>query len=260
MKRQAAETATIERARAADPRVIPDPSHGDRGAPSAADRDAIPVRAEEEPASGSRSRRTVVLGILWDVLPATVGYFVLRAAGVGTEYALLGATGVAALRLAWVAVRARQFDAIAGFLLAIYGLSAAGSLMGGGQHALLLRDSLTTGVLAGGMLVSVALRRPLVFLAAKRVTSPVAGADWDHRWATEPEVRHTFTVLTLGWGIGLLAEALARVPLIYLIRPDVMVGLSSVMQALTTLALIVWSVRYVRRRRAADGSGSTPVA
>ncbi|MGW1867147.1 hypothetical protein ACWCPS_16480 [Streptomyces mauvecolor] len=86
-------------------------------------------------------------------------------------------------------MRPRRFDAIAALLTGVYGLSAATTLITGNERVLLLRDSLATGVLALVLLLSCALRRPLVFHAAKRVGSPAAGADGDVRWATEPGVR-----------------------------------------------------------------------
>ncbi|MFD1045709.1 VC0807 family protein [Kibdelosporangium lantanae] len=190
-----------------------------------------------------------IVGVLWDVIPPTAGYFGLRAFGVSTELALLGSTAIAALRVGLVAVRARRFDVIAGFIMAVYGLSLAATLVSGDDHVLLLRDSFTTGVLPLGFLVSCVVRRPLVFYAAKRASSPVASTDWDTRWANEPGVRHTFMVLTAGWGFGLLAEAVVRVPLIYLLPSDTMVGLSSVLQLVAIGLLVLWSVRYVKARR-----------
>ncbi|HZE41236.1 MAG TPA: VC0807 family protein [Stackebrandtia sp.] len=195
-------------------------------------------------------RGAAVIGILLDVLPPLIAYFGLRAFGVSTELALLGSTAVAALRVIFVAALTRQFDAIAGFVMAIYGLSAAMTLLSGDQRILLLRDSITTGVLALGLLISFAIRRPLIYYAAKRAGGPAGHAEWETRWANEPGVRHTFMTLTMGWGLGLLAEALVRVPLIYVLKPDVVVGLSTVLQIATVAGLVVWSIKYVKGRQA----------
>jgi hypothetical protein len=109
-------------------------------------------------------------------------------------------------------------------------------------------------VLATGLLASCLLRRPLVYLAARRT-----GPDWDRRWAAEPGVRHTFTVLTAGWGLGLLAEAAVRVPLVFALPADTMVGLSTLLQLAAVAGLLLWSVRYVRHRRSAS-TGAAAVA
>lgn len=52
------------------------------------------------------------------------------------------------------------------------------------------------------------------------------------------------------WGVGLLAEALVRVPLIYLLSIDVLVGVSTALQVVTFAGLAVWTIRYTARKRA----------
>ncbi|QWF83999.1 VC0807 family protein [Amycolatopsis sp. CA-230715] len=204
------------------------------------------------------TRRGAILGIALDVLPPTVAYFALRALGVGTELALLAATAVAGLRLVQVAVRTRRFDVFAAFLMAVYGLSFLTALMSGDERFLLLRDSFTTGGLAAGFLLSCAVGRPLVFLAARRASGEAQASEWDSRWTAEPGVRRTFTVLTFTWGWGLLAEAVARIPFVYLLPPDAVMGVSSALQAIAVLALVAWSVRYVKRRKQ-NGATTAPV-
>ncbi|GAA1964529.1 VC0807 family protein [Amycolatopsis minnesotensis] len=199
--------------------------------------------------TAGNTRRGAIIGIALDVLPPTVAYFALRAFGVRTELALVGATAVAGLRLAYVAVRTRRFDVFAAFLMAVYGLSFLTALVSGDDRFLLLRESVTTGVLAAGFLLSCVVGKPLVFLAARRASGDAEAPGWDHRWATEPGVRRTFTVLTFTWGWGLLAEATVRIPLVYLLPPDVMVGVSSALQVVAVAALVAWSVRYVKRRK-----------
>jgi hypothetical protein len=47
--------------------------------------------------------------------------------------------------------------------------------------------------------------------------------------------------------MGLLAEAAIRVPLVYLLPPSVMVGLSTAMAVLAFGGLAVWTGRYAGR-------------
>ena len=49
------------------------------------------------------------------------------------------------------------------------------------------------------------------------------------------------------WGAGLLGESLVRVPLVYLVPVDLMVGLSTVMMVCTMAALAGWNILYVLR-------------
>ena len=47
------------------------------------------------------------------------------------------------------------------------------------------------------------------------------------RYRTEPAVRHGHFVASMVWGVGLLAEALMRVVLVFLLPISVVVGLST---------------------------------
>lgn len=51
------------------------------------------------------------------------------------------------------------------------------------------------------------------------------------------------------WGIGLIAEALLRLPLVYLLPVPVAVGLSEGMAIVVLAGLGVWNVWYARRLR-----------
>lgn len=188
--------------------------------------------------------------LLWDCGLAVAAYYLVRALGFGPYYALLAGTVVAGLRVVYVALRTRRVDAFAGFLLAVFGVGLVLSFVTGDARFLLVKDSIGTGV-AGLIFLGTCLAgRPLTFHAAKRAMSG-GGAEreamWDRRWRDEPAFRRTFVVLAVGWGLGLLAEAAVRIPLIYLLSIDVMAGLSQVLQIVAYGLLIVWTIAYVRR-------------
>jgi hypothetical protein len=54
----------------------------------------------------------------------------------------------------------------------------------------------------------------------------------------------------LVWGLGLLAEALLRIPVIYLLPVDVAVGLSTLMMVVAAGGILAWNVIYIARARA----------
>jgi integrase len=64
-------------------------------------------------------------------------------------------------------------------------------------------------------------------------------------YRTEPAAMRAFRVSALGWGVGLLGESALRVPLVYLLPIDVMVGLSTAMMVVTMLGLAVWNAAYI---------------
>jgi hypothetical protein len=66
-------------------------------------------------------------------------------------------------------------------------------------------------------------------------------------------VRHGHRLASTVWGTALLAEAAARVPLIYLLPISVMVAVSEAMTIVTFAGLIGWTAWYIRHARSRGG-------
>ena len=99
-----------------------------------------------------------------------------------------------------------------------------------------------------------------MFYAAQRfsATTSEKQAWWNTMWRTRPAFRRGFRVV---WGVGLLVEAAVRIPLIYVLPIQVMVGLSTVLQAAAFTLLIAWTMWYgkrMRRRAGTTTSASRP--
>ena len=60
-------------------------------------------------------------------------------------------------------------------------------------------------------------------------------------------MRRMFRRSAVVWGVGLLLEAAVRIPLIYLLPIDVMVGLSTAMMVTVIVGLSVWNGWYGKR-------------
>ncbi len=65
---------------------------------------------------------------------------------------------------------------------------------------------------------------------------------WQHQM-----FRFSQRLITAVWGIGLLAEALVRVALTFVLAIPVFLVVSQVIVVGTTIALIVWTMSYGRR-------------
>ncbi|WP_019856433.1 VC0807 family protein [Actinopolyspora mortivallis] len=194
----------------------------------------------------STGRVRMFVGLLWDVGLSLLGYYGLRLLGSTEWVALLGGAAVAALRVVWVAVRDRRLNAFALVMVMVFGLGVLFAVVGGDVRFLLLKESATTGVVGLTFLVTTALRYPLT-LAALQSWQPhnaEALADMYDKW---PAARHGFRLSALVWGIGLLAEALLRIPLVYLLTVDVMVAVSEAMLVGTLVGLVGWNGWYIRR-------------
>jgi hypothetical protein len=202
------------------------------------------ARTTAAPASAGRG--AMLSGLLWDVGGSVGAYYALHALGASDWMALLAAAAVAGGRIAWVALRDRSLNAFASVMLVVWGVGLALSFVAGDARFLLLKDSVTTAAIGIAFLVSITMGRPLTLAAAKSWT-PGGAAELEHLFRTNPAAKHAFDVSALVWGIGLLAESLVRIPLVYALPVDVMVGLSTAIMITVVSALAIWNARYTAR-------------
>ncbi len=212
-------------------------THSDTGTPG---------RAAGAPTGGSGRRGAALAGLALDVGLPLAGYYTMHALGVSDWAALLAATAAAAARLAGTAVWTRQISWFAAIMLTVFGAGLALAFVGGDPRFLLLKDSFSTALLGAVFLASLASKRPLT-LAASQAWKPGQAEVLDQLYRTEPAARRAFRVSTAGWGLGLVGEASLRVPLLYLLPLDVMVGLSTAMMIGAMSALAIWNAAYITR-------------
>jgi hypothetical protein len=193
--------------------------------------------------------RTVLSGLVVEVGLPLVVYYGLHAVGVGDAVALLAGAAAAAVRLAWVGLRERRLSPFAAALLGAFGLGAVLVLISGDPRFLLLKGSVTTGVIGLVFLATAAGRRPLT-LAAEQSWQPRRAAAIAEEFAVDPHVRRGHRLACRVWGAGLLGEAAVRAVLVYLLPVSVMVGVSTAMIIATVAGLAAWNARYVRRAQA----------
>lgn len=207
--------------------------------------------AAAAPAAG---RATGILGLCWDIGLPMASYYGLRLAGASAWVALLGATLVAGLRIIWVMMRDRRLNPFATIMLIVFGIGFALVFVHGDPRFLLLTQSITSGVIGIVFLVSIVAERPLT-LAGAQSLQPWQAQELEALYRTDPDVRHGFRVSAMVWGLGGLTEAFIRLPLIYLLPIDVMMGLSAAMMVVTNGGLILWNIRYEARRQRLAGAG-----
>lgn len=206
--------------------------------------------------------RMIVRGLAWDIGLPMVVFYALYLGGVSVWVALLTGTSAAGARIVWVVGRDRTLNLVATLSLLVFGIGLAMSFVSGDVRFLLLKSSVMTATVAMAFLVTAARgRRPLT-LAAEQSWAPNRAAGIAEEYRTDPDVRRRHRVCSTVWGLGLLAEAIVRIPLIYLLPISVMVGLSTAMLLGTIGGLIVWNIRYVARfdrRRATNAGDGAPV-
>jgi hypothetical protein len=110
-------------------------------------------------------------------------------------------------------VRFRRVDALSVLVVTGIVLSVAAMALGGSPRMLLLRESLVSGAVGVVFLLSLPMRRPLIFyLARATVAREMEGgaARFEALWQERPALVSAMRLMTLVWGIGLTGETTLR--------------------------------------------------
>lgn len=189
-------------------------------------------------AGTDRGRSAVVLLGTHVVAPLVV-FYGLRGLGVGQWLALMAGAGIAIAEVIATAVRRRRLDTVSITVLGILVVSAGSSLATGDARLLLVRNAVGTALLGTWLLVTLVLRRPLLFDGARLLQSADTRARWDHRWHESSEFRRALRVLTAIWGVGFLADAVVRLLLALTLPVDLVPLLDDALLLVTVLVLLV---------------------
>jgi hypothetical protein len=139
-------------------------------------------------------------------------------------------------------------------------LSAGVSLLAGSPRVLLARDGLLTATWAIWFFLSLRARRPVTFafsrplLEGRRVFDPATrrwvppGSDsWDALWEKVPRFRRIWRVVTVIWGVALLADAVIRILMAWTLPVSVVPGLGGALWPVTFVILQVITNVYFAR-------------
>ena len=107
----------------------------------------------------------------------------------------------------------RRVDALSVMVVAGIVLSVVAMALGGSPRVLLLRESLVSGAVGMVFLLSLPMRRPLIFyLARATVAREMEGgaAHFEALWRERPGLASAMRMMTLVWGVGLTGETALR--------------------------------------------------
>nr|WP_281381967.1 VC0807 family protein [Nocardiopsis mwathae] len=200
------------------------------------------------------------MGLAWDVGLPVAAYYGARALGCDVFVSLLAGTAAALLRVGIIAARHRRFDGFAALMVAVFATGLLLSLITGDPRMMLARESLTTAVVGTAFLGSCVVGRPLIYTIARRMNAADERklAEWERLWSVDARFRGVFSTMSLVWGLGLVAESIVRLPLVFTLPADVMAGLSTILMVATFAALAAWTLRYARRHRPAAAEAVGP--
>ncbi len=190
--------------------------------------------------------RRMAVGLLLDVAFPVATYYALHLLGTTDWVALLAAAAAAVLRILVVAVRHRRLNQFALIMLIVYGIGVLLAFASGDPRTLLLRNSLITACIGAVFLITAAGRRPLT-LTALQSFAPARAEALAGQFAHDAAARRGFRLAAVVWGCGLVVEAVARIPLVYVLPLPAAVAATEALLLLTIAALAAWTAWYLRR-------------
>jgi hypothetical protein len=183
--------------------------------------------------------------LVFDLGGPLLAYSLLRSAGMSAVAALAISGVLPALGIGIGALADRRLDVIGVVVLA--GL-LAGTLLGLTSHnarLYLLEGSVPSAVFALGCLLSLRLRRPLIFRLAVELLGPDSrkGRDVTTAWRY-PGFRRAFRIITVSWGAGYLVEAAIRVAIVVTTSTGIALVSSKLIPYVFAVVLSVWTLVY----------------
>ncbi|WNM29368.1 VC0807 family protein [Streptomyces sp. Li-HN-5-11] len=187
----------------------------------------------------TNTKRANLRPLLVDVAVPVGGYYLLKNGfGMSTPAALGWSSVVPALRTVFGVVRERKVNAFAALILFVNVVSLVLSFVSGDPRLMLAKDSGISSAIGIGILVSVALGRPMMTAAMKPWL--VKGdaereAAWARLAAGSAAFRRAEKIFSLVWGTVLLVECVVRIVGAYTVPVDTMVWLGTVILAVAML-------------------------
>lgn len=129
----------------------------------------------------------------------------------------LGALLASALPLiawmTWDLLRYRHFDALSGIVLAGIALSLIAIAVTRNSRIRAFEDPMVSGMVGASFLVSLTLRRPLVFYLARSTMAREdhrSAESFEKHWRERPTLAAYIRLMTLVWGVGMTGENILR--------------------------------------------------
>lgn len=145
-------------------------------------------------------------------------------------------------------IRSRRVDALSILVLAGIGLSLIAYAIGGSPKLLLIRETFITATIGLLFLGSILINKPLIYEFGKALAARQSSEDHAKFVAMKdgPMFKDGMKVMTLVWGLGLLAEAGLRITLIMSLPVATYLIVGHVVGYGTFGALMLWNFLYVR--------------
>jgi intracellular septation protein A len=180
----------------------------------------------------TKTKKNAFAPLLIDVAVPVGSYYLFKDGFGMSTVAALGWSSVApAVRTGWGVVKDRTVNGLAALILFVNVAGALLGLVAGDPRLVLAKDSAISSVVGIGILVSVAMGKP-VMTAGMKPWLVKADARREAAWARLERESAAFQrferVFSVVWGVVLLAECVVRVVGAYTLPVDTMVWLGTV--------------------------------
>lgn len=187
---------------------------------------------------------------VFDIAGPLLAYNLLRSAGFSAVSALVLSGVFPAAGVTIGIIQHRRVDALGILVLAGIAVGAVVGLVSHNARLVLDEGSVPTAVLGVICLGSLGTPKPLMYRLAVEFIGPDTpkGQEFTGLWQYA-EFRRVFRVITAVWGIGYLAEAVARVIIVQNTSTGTALAISKVLPYAVAAVLTAWTVGYGRYQK-----------
>ena len=185
--------------------------------------------------------------LIVDVAMPIIAFNLLTHYGVSTLWALVAGGLFPALNNLRVWATSRRLEPLGIIVMTFLVIGTAASLISGSVFFALIKESFLTATFGFICFASLLTERPLMFYINRQFVAgddPVKLEWWNGLWQY-PHFRAAQRTVTAVWGVAYLAEAVLRVVFALIMSPAEVVSISPIMAFAVTIALIVWTRRYM---------------
>jgi hypothetical protein len=197
--------------------------------------------------------RMMLPGLIFGGILPIVAYFLIRPHVSSDAIALMIITVFPVMEIGYQRIRHGEFEPIGIISLVGITIGIIGAVAFGGSVILLkIRESLVTGLFGLICLGSLLLPRPVMFYMGRAFATggdAERSAEFDQVWEI-PDARASFRRITIVWGLALVAEAVFRTGMAFLVPTGVFVAIAPVIGFGVIGALLWYTTVFGRRREA----------
>jgi hypothetical protein len=147
--------------------------------------------------------------------------------------------------------KTRKLDPISLLVLSGIVFSLIAILIGGDSKVLLIRESFVTGLFGLFFLGSLLAKRPFFYYVVETVASkgdPEKAREFSEKWVY-PGFRHTFRLMTVVWGAGLVLEAILKTVLAFAMPINLFLVIAPIIGYAIYFGLMGWSFWYGKKKK-----------